>query len=103
MKDKKKINLDDLELPVDAYFGTLERQKKDYSLTRLRVKGYRDLLFKLESLLNICILALDNSNSGNHQDILEPDEHIKAVLEVAAQLIPFEEAEFLDTVREQMK
>lgn len=98
MKDKKKINLDDLELPIEAYFGSLERQKKDYSLTRLRVKGYRDLLFKLESLLNVCILALDNPNSGNNQDILEPDEHIQAVLELATKLIPHEEAEFLDGV-----
>lgn len=27
----QKTNLDDLELPIEAYFGSLERQKKDHS------------------------------------------------------------------------
>ncbi len=94
MKDKKNINLNDLELPIEAYFGSLKWQKKDFSVTHLRVKGYRDLLFRLESLLNVCILALDNLNSGNHEHICEPDTHIQAVLELATQMIPFEEAEF---------
>ncbi|RDY60792.1 hypothetical protein [Flagellimonas nanhaiensis] len=103
----KKQNLhkeliQNLDLPLQAYFGSLTPQKRDFSATHLRFKGYRDLLFKLESLLNVCILALDNPNSGNHEAIVEPDVSILSVLEMAAQLIPHEEAEFLDGVREQV-
>ncbi|WP_175288780.1 hypothetical protein [Flagellimonas eckloniae] len=56
----------------------------------------------MESLLNVCILALDNKNSGNHAAIVEPDVSILSVLEMAAQMIPNEDAEFLDMVRKQV-
>ncbi|WP_431122945.1 hypothetical protein [Flagellimonas flava] len=100
MKNKKKLNLDNLDLPIEAYFGTLQSQKRGFSIPNLQVRSYIELLFKLESLLNVCILALDNANSGHHEHILEPDTHIKSVLELAAQMIPFEEAEFLDVVKQ---
>lgn len=100
MEKFKVIELENLDLPLETYFGSLIPQKRDFSATNLRFKGYRDLLFKVESLLNVCILALDNPNSGNHKDIVEPDVCILSVLEMAVQLIPHEEAEFLDEVRE---
>ncbi|MDC6366704.1 MULTISPECIES: hypothetical protein [Flavobacteriaceae] len=106
MRDKKqdfhKVLVENLDLPLQAYFGSLTAQKRDFSATHLKFKGYRDLLFKLESLINVCILALDNPNLGNHGDIVEPDVNILSVLEMAAQLIPHEEAEFLDKVKEQI-
>ncbi len=102
MEKDKTIYLENLDLPLEAYFGSLTPQKRDFSATNLRFKGYRDLLFKLESLLNVCILALDNENSGNHEAIVEPGVSILSVLEMAVQLIPHEEAEFLDGVREQL-
>lgn len=100
MEKFKVIELENLDLPLETYFGSLIPQKRDFSATNLRFKGYRDLLFKVGSLLNVCILALDNPNSGNHKDIVEPDVCILSVLEMAVQLIPHEEAEFLDEVRE---
>jgi len=102
MKNKKKLNLDHLDLPIEAYFGSLTPQKNGFSATHLKFKNYRDLLFKLESLLNVCILALDNENSGNHSGIVEPDMNILSVLELAAQMIPFQEGEFLDMVKEHL-
>ena len=103
MKTNKTLDLSNLELSLEAYFSSLTPQKAGgYSVPKLQVKDYRDLLFTLESLLNVCILALDNPNSGNHKDIVEPDASILTVLEMAAQLIPHEEAEFLDEVREQV-
>ncbi|KQC31348.1 hypothetical protein [Flagellimonas eckloniae] len=85
---------------METYFGSLTPKKRGYSATHLRFKGYRNLLFKLESLLNACILALDNKNSGNHKNIVESDVSILSVLEMAAQIIPHAEAEFLGGVRE---
>ena len=98
MKNSKSLDLSHLELPLEAYFSSLTAQKSGFSISRLHVQDYRDLLFTLESLLNVCILALDNENSANHPNIPEPDVNIQAVLELTAQLIPFPEAEFLDGV-----
>ena len=100
MKNNKNIDLSHLELPLEAYFSSLTPQKDGSAVSKLKVRDYRDLLFTLESLLNVCILALDNQNSANHSHIPEPDVNIQAVLELATQLIPFPEAEFLDGVRE---
>ena len=98
MKNNKSLDLSHLELPPEGYFNSLTPQKGGFGVSKLHVKDYRDLLFTLESLLNVCILALDNENSANHSHIPEPDVNIQAVLELAAQLIPFPEAEFLDGV-----
>lgn len=103
MKNNKTLDLSHLELPLEAYFSSLTPQKDSYAVSKLRVNDYRDLLFTLESLLNVCILALDNENSANHPHISEPDVNIQAVLELAAQLIPFPEAEFLDGVKSSMQ
>ena len=67
----------------------------------LNLETNRDLFFALESLLNGCNLELYNENSINHHHILEPDINIQSVLELAAQLIPFSEAEFLDGVKKE--
>ncbi|PRX53826.1 hypothetical protein CLV81_2214 [Flagellimonas meridianipacifica] len=89
MKANKTLDLSHLELPLEAYFSSLTPQKSGFGASKLKVKDYRDLLFTLESLLNVCILALDNENSANHPHIPEPDVNIQAVLEMAVQLIPF--------------
>nr|WP_298999931.1 hypothetical protein [uncultured Allomuricauda sp.] len=102
MKTNKTLDLSHLELPLDAYFSSLTPQKDGYAVSKLQVKDYRDLLFTLESLLNVCILALDNQNSANHAHIPEPDVDIQAVLELAAQLIPFSGSEFLDEVKNKL-
>ncbi len=99
MKTNKTLDLSHLGLPLEAYLSSLTPKKDGYVVSKLKVKDYHDLLFTLESLLNVCILALDNENSANHRHIPEPDVNIQAVLELAAQLIPFPEAEFLDGVK----
>ncbi|MEM9362040.1 MAG: hypothetical protein AAGA43_05365 [Bacteroidota bacterium] len=103
MKNNKTLDLSHLELPLEKYFSSLTPQKDGYGISKLHLKDYRDLLFILESLLNVCILALDNQNSANHSHIPEPDVNIQAVLELATQLIPFSEAEFLDEVSNKHK
>ena len=44
--------------------------------------------------------AQANPRVGEHTQIREPQVHIEKVLELTAQLIPFEEAGFLDQMRE---
>ena len=71
-----------------------------FGINHVQVAGYQELLFTLRSLINVCILALDNAAFSNSKSVVEPDVHIKTVLELAVQLIPFEEGEFLDKITE---
>ncbi|MEO1485865.1 MAG: hypothetical protein AAFU57_08960 [Bacteroidota bacterium] len=99
MKTKNTLDLSQLDLPLESYFSSLSPTKRGCKAAQLPMKDYRDLLFKIESLLNVCILALDNENAANHSHIPQPDVNVQAVLEMAAQLLPLAEAEFLDGVR----
>ncbi|MEM0932549.1 MAG: hypothetical protein AAGJ12_08790 [Bacteroidota bacterium] len=94
MKTNKILDLSHLELPLEAYFSSLTPQKDGFSIAKLQVKDYRDLLFTLESLLNVCILALDNENSANHPHIFEPDVNIQAVLSWPPSLFLFQKRSF---------
>jgi len=100
MKPKAALDLSQLDLPLEAYFSSGSPTKRGFNAAQLPMKDYRDLLFKIESLLNVCILALDNENAANHSHIPQPDVNVQAVLEMAAQLLPLAEAEFLDGVQD---
>ena len=79
---------------------TLHPQKRGFGVEHFSVEGYQDLLFHIEAMINVCVLALGNPNAEEHKNIREPHAQVQTVLEVAAQLIPFEEAELLDEMRE---
>ena len=102
MKTKTTLDLSQLDLPLESYFSSLSPSKHSLRVAQIPMNDYRDLLFKIESLLNVCILALDNENAANHSHIPQPDVNVQAVLEMAAQLLPLAEAEFLDGVREKL-
>lgn len=102
MKKDKTLKLSDLPLPLDVYFSSLSLEKEGSDVLKLKVKNYCDLLFKMESLLNVCILALDNPNIDANPHIVEPAVNIQSVLEMAIQMIPFPEAEFLDGVKKEV-
>ena len=70
-----------------------------YYLNYARVYDYLDLFALLQSTLNVCILALEDQQDCR-LDIKNKEEDIKAVLGFAKNLIPLEEATFLDKVRE---
>jgi hypothetical protein len=43
---------------------------------------------------------LDTKEFFNSAKVVEPEVHIQTVLELAVQLIPFEEGKFLDNINE---
>ena len=100
MKNIDTAFLKNLELLTKEHFQTLQPKKVGFGAGHFHVKGYQDLLFHVEAMINVCVLALDNPNAGEHPQIREPHVHIQTVLELAAQLIPFEEAGFLDQIQE---
>jgi hypothetical protein len=70
-----------------------------YYLNYARVYDYLDLFALLQSTLNVCILALEEQQDCR-LDIKNKEEDVKAVLGFAKNLIPLEEATFLDKMRE---
>lgn len=100
MKNINAAFLKSLELLTKEHCQTLQPQKGGFGVGHFYVKGYQDLLFHLEAMINVCVLALGNPHAEEHKNIREPHVHVQTVLEMAAQLIPFEEAELLDQMRE---
>ncbi|UNY97757.1 hypothetical protein MQE36_11745 [Zhouia spongiae] len=68
----------------------------------LEFKGYLDLFVTIEALLNVCILA-SQGDSFSPSFVKCPEEEIQKTLELAVQLLPFEEGEFLDEAYHMLK
>lgn len=100
MKNINAAFLKNLELLTKEHGQALQPKILGFNVGQFQVNGYQDLLFHIEAMINVCILALGNPNAEEHKNIREPHVHVQTVLEIAAQLIPFEEAEILDQMRE---
>ncbi|MEC8832459.1 MAG: hypothetical protein VX772_08870, partial [Bacteroidota bacterium] len=77
------------------------RTKKGYYLNHVYVHSHFSLFYTLKSTLNVCILALDEQCDMT-LDIKNIKEDVKTVLEFAKNLIPSEEGNYLDEMRELM-
>lgn len=71
-----------------------------FSVNYLYVNGYRELFFTLRALMNVCIMALENEDYSNSPLMQQPGLHIQTVLELASKMMPFEEGELLDGMRQ---
>lgn len=76
--------------------------QRGYYLNYARVYDYFDLICLLRSTLNVCILALEDQQDCT-LDIKNKECDVKAVLNFAKNLIPLEEANLLDKMRELLK
>lgn len=64
------------------------------------ILNYEELGYTFESILNVCIMALDGYDGySGKRDIKEAHKQFADVLELAKTLIPHEEFEFLDKSR----
>jgi len=77
------------------------RIREGYYLNYFRVYNYVQLFDTLKSMLNVCILALDERTDCT-LDIRDRESDVKSVLEFAKYLIPSEEGNYLDEMRELM-
>lgn len=73
--------------------------RSGYYLKYARIYDYFDLICLLQSTINVCILALEDTQDCT-LDIKNKESDVKAVLNFAKNLIPLEEANFLDKMRE---
>lgn len=76
-------------------------ESEAYYLNYARVYDYMELFSTLKSMLNVSILALEEQQDLTLH-IKNKESDVKAVLEFAKNLIPFEEAIYLDKMRELM-
>jgi hypothetical protein len=81
-------------------FKTLRanKHKKGFYIIELSVEGCLDLLFTVANLIKVSILALDSDEICSNQ-VQNPPSNITNILEIALQLLPYDEAEFLDQSR----
>ncbi len=94
----KKTQLKHLKKSARDSLVTLQPSKDNpdkFKASFLYFEGYLDLFTTIESLINVCILATQGDTyCPPHIKEHEPD--IRKTLKLAAQLLPFEEGEFLD-------
>lgn len=98
MKTKKKKQLKKLKKSVKCKLNVLREsdlKSGKFKPSHLEFSGYWDLFYTIESLLNICIIATQG-DEYNPSKIKSPEENIRKCLELARDLMPFEEGEFLD-------
>jgi len=64
----------------------------------LNLSGYSDVMFLVADLVKVCMLALEGETSCTR--IPEPMVNISGVLGIVLDLIPYEEADLLDKIRD---
>ena len=98
---KKTIQLTDpLRELATKHFALLETQnrKKKLDTLQLNLSGYGDVMFLMADIVKVCMLALEGETSSTR--IPEPNVNISGVLAIVLDLIPYEEADLLDLIRE---
>ena len=89
-----------LRAMVADHFVLLESKnvaKKRDSL-QLNLSGYSDVMYLIADITKVCMMALENETSCVR--IPEPSTNICGVLGIILDLLPYEEADFLDKIRE---
>ncbi|HCO85342.1 MAG TPA: hypothetical protein DIT95_17685 [Arenibacter sp.] len=110
-----KEDASDVEIPGSEEGGTLNKikaltKKHFYTLKRcpsikelysvnLITEGYLETSFMISNLLKVCITALEADYIPNRV-VPEPEQNIREVLGYVLNLIPYEEMEFLDKIRQ---
>ena len=87
---------------TSKHFTLLESQnpKKGLDTLQLNLSGYSDVMYLMGDIVKVCMLALEGETSSSR--IPEPATNISGVLGILLDLIPYEEAELLDTIRQQL-
>lgn len=84
---------------AEKHFVLLESQniKKKRDTIQLNLSGYADVMYLIADIIKVSMLALEGETSSSR--IPEPATNISGVLGIILDLIPYEEAEFLDVLR----
>lgn len=96
----ERIVLSKIRKLAREHFHTLIRypSKKELYTVNLITDGYLETSFMISSLLKVCITALEAERTPNRV-VPEPEQNIRDVLGYVLNMIPYEEMEFLDKIR----
>lgn len=83
-----------------THFKMLQQEgdKKKYLTTKITVSGYCDLMFIVTDLIKASLLALESEEPFTSREIRNPASNVCGLLDLALQLIPYEEIELLDAL-----
>ncbi len=87
---------------AQQHFALLESQniKRKRDTIQLNISGYADVMYLIADIVKVSMLALEGETSSTR--IPEPTTNISGVLGIILDLIPYEEADLLDLIREQV-
>ena len=80
-----------------------ETYKGKYKVDLLYVEGYGELLFTIRSLLYLCINSLEYGDFESYSADRNPKNNVQDVLELISRMIPIEEGDLLDELREMVE
>jgi hypothetical protein len=85
---------------AEKHFVLLESKNraKKRDAVALNLSGYSDVMFLIADIVKVSLLALEFETSCTR--IPEPNANISGVLSIILDLLPYEEAELLDHIRE---
>jgi len=85
---------------AEKKLALLESQntKRNLDTVQINLSGYSDVMYLMADIVKVSMLALEGETSLTR--IPEPNINISGVLGILLDLIPYEEAELLDALRE---
>lgn len=96
-----KLILDKIKKLTEEHFDTLKPHphRKDIFHINLITEGYLETSFIIANLIKVCIMALEADYIPNRL-VHEPEHNISQVLGYILNMMPYEEMEFLDKVKD---
>lgn len=100
-KTNENLILDKLKKLSEEHYYTLKpnAHKKGVFNINLLTDGYLETSFMISNLLKVCIMALEADYVPNRL-VQEPEHNIREVLGYILYMMPYEEMEFLDKVKD---
>lgn len=85
---------------AEKHFVLLESKNiaKKRDVVALHLSGYTDVMFLIADIVKVSLLALESETSATR--IPQPNTNISGVLSIILDLLPYEEVELLDRIRE---
>lgn len=95
------VALDKIKALAKEHFCTLKRYptRKELYGVNLITDGYLGVSFMVSNLIKVCIMALEVDFTPTRA-VPEPEHNVREVLGYILEMIPYEEMEFLDKIRD---
>lgn len=100
-KSNNQLILDNIKKLYEKHYYTLKpnSHRNDVYNINLLTDGYLETSFMITNLLKVCILALESDYISNRL-VQQPEHSVSEVLGYILCMMPYEEMEFLDKVRD---